>query len=245
MSSDNLKDGVPAEQPAEADELAQAAARVWERYGDSVNDFLRALHERKRSGHRLLGSFMELAQLDHPYGTNIGTFQVSMAGKHRTLYKHEDGTEPRRIAFLLPSGAVCCVKDGDEYVDVAYALANEVRPLLDEAERIAAREFVSSWTARVSSAVEAGDDLVYQGHFRGEIVVGRFVVSQNGAGKEVSLCVPFLGISDKDWLTDRLFPLSRADPAQERILFRFLRTATAVSPPALVAANAERPARTL
>ena len=245
MSSDNLQGGVPAEQTPEADELAQAATRVWERYGDSVNNFLRALHERKKTGHGLLASFMELAKLDQPYETNIGTFHVSMAGKHRTLYKREDGSELRRIAFLLPDGAVSCARDGDEYVDIAYALANSVRTLMEEAEVIAAHEFVSSWTARVSDALDAGDVLVYQGQFRGEIEVGKFMVSQNGAGKEVSLCVPFLGISDADWLTDRLFPLSRIDPSQERVLFRFLRTATAVSPPALVAAIAERPARTL
>jgi hypothetical protein len=240
MPGDKPKRPPRHDETPHTDDLLAASLRVSERYPDCFDDFQLALIHRDRTGYQMLGTFMELAKLDHPYETKNGTFRVSISGNLRTLYNDD-----RKTAVLLPDGEVRCVDKGDAYADLAYNLANWIWLLREQADAVVAHEFVSNWTKVVGAAVDAGEILIYEGEHRGETTVGKFVVSQNGAGKEVSVCIPLLAISGFGSLTDGQLPLNRARSFEERVLFHFLRKATAVSPPALVAAVAQRPARTL
>jgi hypothetical protein len=244
MANDKPAHTAQSQQTPHRDGDFEVAVRVSERYGDCVEDFLGALFQRRKEALRVIGSFIEMAKLDHSYRTPNGTFRVWKLGQHRTLY-NVDSPYPRRIAFLLPDGAVCRIKDSDEYVDVAYALANRVRELKAEADAIIAKRFVSDWARRVSAVLNVGDILVYEGEQGRETLTARFVLSQNGAGKEISVSLPVFVGQGTSLSNEPTFRLSSAKPQQERNLFRFLSHARPVSPPALVAAVAERPALTL
>lgn len=216
------------EETPHTDDLLAAGLRVAERYPDCFNDFQLALIHRDRTGFQMLGTFIELAKLDHPYKTHKGTFRVSISGRLRTLYH-----SGRRAAVLMTDGEVRCVETGDAYMDLAYAVANWIWLLREKADAVVAHEFVAKWTKEVGTALDAGDMLIYEGEHLGKTTVGKFVVSQNGAGKEVSVCVPLLAISGTGALPDGLLPLKHARSFEERVLFRFLRNAIPLSPPAL------------
>jgi len=245
MPYDTRRVAIPGGATTHPEELVTIAARVSARYGDAVQDFLAVPELRHKTGRRVMGSFIELARLNHRYHSALGPFHVSLDGGHRTLYQMQFAPEIKRIGFVMPNREVCCVQDSHTLVPVFHALGNWVGRFMLRAEEITAHAFVQDWERLVTGALRAGQVLVYEGEHRGETLTGEFVVTMNGSGKEISVRVPFLEPPERASSTGQLFPLSRAEPRQERILFRFLRDARPLSPPTLVKAVAKHPTLTL
>jgi hypothetical protein len=114
------------------------------------------------------------------------------------------------------------------------------------AETVAAQEFLDEWAQQVTATLDAGEVFTYQAEQDGQNRTARFVVMETGdGGKEISVRVPFLAPPAAGPGEGSLFPLSRVEARQARILFRFLNAARPASPPALVAAFSERPGQSL
>jgi hypothetical protein len=235
--------------PENLENLVETAARVTERYGDCIGDFHRARRELDKpaldvAAQGIIGSFIELAELDKTYQTGLGAVVVSELDGHKNLYLIRNG-ETGHVATVLDGGALYCWTEDDLHIPVAQVLTRPVRRILTIAETIAASTFLDDWVELVTGTLDAGEVFAYEGDFGGETRTARFVVMENWDGdKEILVSVPFARSSD-DPSEGSLFPFSRVESRQARILARFLRHARAVSPPALVAATSEPPGPSL